>query len=92
MSSVPRSLDATIPRDSLRRGTDAITAVARAGRRSTETVSFWAAIVLPVTYLPLVVGGLTGGESILFVWLVALNALAFVFGHGHEPGTHTDRS
>jgi hypothetical protein len=46
-------------------------------------VGFWAAIALPFLYLPLLLGGLTGGELLVFGALLATNALALVLGHSH---------
>lgn len=85
MSSVPHTPDLPFERDSLRRALGATSAAARSALRNLKAVSFWAAIVLPFTYLPLLTGGLTGGESLLFAALVAANAAAFVAGHGYQP-------
>lgn len=49
--------------------------------------AFWGAILLPFVYLPMLVIGLeTLNEYLLFVGLVALNAVLLVLGHPH----HTD--
>ncbi len=85
MSSVPHTPEFPLERDSLRRGLGVVSAAARAALRNMKAVTFWAAIVLPFSYLPLLAGGLTGGEPLLFATLVAVNALAFVAGHGYEP-------
>ncbi|WP_049987457.1 hypothetical protein [Halobellus rufus] len=85
MSSVPHTPDLPLERDSLRRGAGLASAAVRTGLRNAKAASFWAAIVLPFTYVPLLAGGLTGGEALLFAGLVAVNALAFVAGHGYEP-------
>jgi len=85
MSSVPHTPDLPLERDSLRRTVGVASVAVRTGLRNVKAASFWAAIVLPFTYLPLLVGGLTGGEALLFAGLVAVNALAFVVGHGYEP-------
>jgi hypothetical protein len=47
-------------------------------------VAFWAAVALPFLYLPLLVRGLDGQETLVFGLLLALNALALVAGHGHR--------
>lgn len=47
-------------------------------------LSFWAAVLLPLTYLPLVHGGLTGNESTVLAALVVINAVALVVGHGYR--------
>jgi membrane protein required for beta-lactamase induction len=46
-------------------------------------VAFWAAIALPMAYLPLLVGGLQGIEITLFLALLALNVVAVTIGHGY---------
>ena len=81
MSHVPRSPDLPFERDTRGVATDAVRSVLRTLR----IASFWAAIVLPITYLPLLAGGLAGGEAVPFAALVALNAGAFVLGHDHDP-------
>jgi len=85
MSSVPHSPEFPLERDSLRRGLGVASAAARSALRNLKAASFWAAIVLPFTYVPLLADGLTGGEPLLFAALVVANALAFVAGHGYEP-------
>jgi hypothetical protein len=46
-------------------------------------LAFWTAVLLPLAYLPLVYGGLQGGESTVLLSLVVVNALALVVGHGY---------
>jgi hypothetical protein len=82
MSHVPRSPDLPFERDTLGR----VAGAARSVLRSLRVASFWAAIVLPIMYLPLLTGGLAGGEALVFTALVGLNAGAFVMGHDHDPG------
>jgi hypothetical protein len=57
--------------------------VLRALRRPAQVVGFWAAVLMPVLYLPLLVGGLRGGQTRLFSALLVGNALALVVGHGY---------
>jgi len=85
MSHVPRSPDLPIERDSLARAASTAAETVRTALRNLRIASFWAAIVLPVTYLPLLAGGLTSSEALLFAALVAVNAGAFVLGHDHDP-------
>ncbi|SMP05302.1 hypothetical protein SAMN06265347_10265 [Halobellus salinus] len=85
MSHVPRSSDLPVERDSLRRAGRAVSDTVRTALRNVQVASFWAAIVLPAAYLPLLAGGLTGSEALLFVALVGVNAGAFVLGHGYHP-------
>lgn len=46
-------------------------------------VGFWLAVVLPLVYLPLLVGGLAAPETTVFVVLLALNILSLFAGHGY---------
>jgi hypothetical protein len=46
-------------------------------------VTFWAAILLPLTYLPLLTGGLEQTEMLRFAGLLACNLFALVAGHGY---------
>lgn len=61
----------------------------RRGLASVRVVAFWTAILLPLTYLPMLFGagaetlGLVGQPHVLLV-LLALNLLAFLVGHDHR--------
>jgi hypothetical protein len=85
MSHVPRSPDFPFERDTISRATSTASETVRNAARNLRGMSFWAAIVLPMVYLPLLSGGLTGSETLLFVALIGINAGAFVLGHDHEP-------
>ena len=67
--------------DVARRGTLALGA-------SVRRVSFWAAILLPLVYLPLLSGGLGPQTGQLVIGLLALNLIALFVGHSH---THTEQ-
>jgi hypothetical protein len=47
-------------------------------------VAFWMAALLPLTYLPLLASGVLTGHRIVFVGVLALNAVAFVVGHSYN--------
>ncbi|SFR55775.1 hypothetical protein [Halogeometricum limi] len=49
-----------------------------------QFVAFWLAVALPFLYLPLLYGGLSGGQATVFGSLLALNAAALIVGHGHS--------
>ncbi len=49
-----------------------------------QFAGFWSAVVLPLTYLPILTGGFTAGERSTFAVLLALHALALVAGHGYR--------
>jgi len=85
MSHVPRSPDLPLERDTITRAASTASQLVRSVARNLRGVSFWAAIVLPIAYLPLLSGGLAGSEALLFVGLLAVNVGAFVLGHDHEP-------
>ena len=49
-----------------------------------QATAFWSAVAMPFLYVPLLVGGLTSGETVTFVGLLVLNVVALVLGHGHR--------
>ena len=52
-----------------------------------STLSFWAAIVLPVLYLPLLAAGIDSASGLaVFLGLFALHVLALVGGREHAAG------
>ena len=55
-------------------------------RRLVEPVAFWASVLLPVAYFPLLYGDLGGREFALFLALVALNVVCLVLGQEHRAG------
>ena len=63
--------------DSIRSGLDA-------AAKPFEFAGFWSAVLLPILYLPMLVGGFTGGQRIAFGVLVAVHAVALVAGHGYR--------
>lgn len=59
-------------------------------RTASKAVSFWVGALLPVTYAPMLWGGVTGGEGTILSALLLLNVVALVLGHDHraeEAGT-----
>lgn len=56
----------------------------RRARQVLEPLGFWAAVVLPFSYLPLMYGGLDDGQVVLFLALLALNAICLVLGQEHR--------
>ncbi|MFB6160675.1 MAG: hypothetical protein ABEJ61_05800 [Haloferacaceae archaeon] len=61
--------------------------VSNALRRTVLTpvrfLAFWAAVLLPLVYIPLVHNGLHGGETTVLAALLVANALALLVGHGY---------
>ncbi|WP_435197171.1 hypothetical protein [Natronomonas sp. EA1] len=53
-------------------------------RRPIEALSFWTAVALPVLYVLILTGVVTGVSPASFAALIGLNALALVVGHGHR--------
>lgn len=55
-------------------------------QRPVEIASFWAAVGLPIVYVPLLLATpVSPGEERLVAALVALHALALVLGHSYDP-------
>ncbi|AUV83191.1 hypothetical protein C2R22_17345 [Salinigranum rubrum] len=50
-----------------------------------RAVAFWFAVLLPLTYLPLLATGVAANHPLGFAALLCSNAAAFVLGHTHEP-------
>ncbi|WP_253739006.1 hypothetical protein [Halohasta salina] len=57
-------------------------------RATVRGMSFWAAILLPLVYLPLLSGGLGSQTGFIFLGLLAVNLIALFVGHNH---THTNQ-
>ena len=52
-----------------------------------RATSFYAALALPLAYVPLLVSGLeTVSQTTTFALLLGLHVLALAAGHGHQPG------
>lgn len=47
-------------------------------------VGFWAAVSMPFLYVPLLLEGLTPGETSIFVGLLLLHVIALLAGHGYK--------
>lgn len=58
--------------------------------RTVRAVAFWAAIVIPVGYPFLLYAGLDRTNALLFVGLLAANAVALAVGHDYHPGSSRD--
>ena len=55
-------------------------------RQSAQFAAFCAAIVLPLTYLPLLADGLPLQEAIMLGSLLAVHAVTLAVGHGYGDG------
>lgn len=83
MSSASSTADTFAPDAGV---TDAVSVGRRAVRtalHSAQFAAFCAAIVLPLTYLPLLTGGLPLREAAILGGLLALHAVTLVVGHGY---------
>lgn len=82
--SVSKALDAVPTPATLK---DGLTALGEFGRDDPvaplRAAAFYAAILLPFLYLPLLAGGLSSSALAVFVGLLLANAAALVLGHGH---------
>lgn len=68
---------------------DALSGLAEAAGRpaatAVKTVGFWAAVLLPLTYVPLLLTGLSSQQdAALLGALVVLHLLALSAGHAHN--------
>jgi|AntRauTorcE11897_2_1112592.scaffolds.fasta_scaffold226595_1 hypothetical protein len=48
-------------------------------------LAFWAAVVLPLAYLPLLSSPVDDTELLVFVALAALNVVCLLVGHDYSP-------
>ncbi|WP_152040934.1 hypothetical protein [Salinigranum salinum] len=64
-------------------GTTALETLSTLATATVRTLAFWLAVVLPLAYLPLLAGGITGGELVPFVALLAANVVALLLGHDY---------
>ena len=51
---------------------------------SVRAVAFWAAILLPLSYVPLLATGFAGEHALAFVGLLVVNALGVAVGGDHR--------
>ncbi|WP_125919950.1 hypothetical protein [Haloparvum sedimenti] len=56
-----------------------------------RALAFWAAVLLPLTYLPVLHGMVVDASAGLFLVLLATNVACAVVGHDYRPG-HGDAS
>jgi len=56
-----------------------------------RAAAFWAAIALPVVYLPMVATGVLWEQPLALLGLFVLNLVAFVAGHDHNRPDHSER-
>jgi hypothetical protein len=52
-------------------------------RATVQGMSFWAAILLPLVYLPLLSGGLGSQTGLIVIGLLALHLITLFVGHNH---------
>ena len=63
--------------------TDAAQQGTLALRTTVRGMSFWAAILLPLVYLPLLSGSLGPQTGLIVIGLLGLNLIALFVGHNH---------
>jgi hypothetical protein len=79
-TSTPSTPDASPTSLRSRVGLETVLAPVRA-------TSFYAALALPLAYVPMLVAGLeTVPQTTTFALLLGLHVLALAIGHGHRPG------
>jgi hypothetical protein len=50
-----------------------------------KRLAFWAAVVLPLAYLPLLSSPIDTQQSLVLVALVAVNVVCLLVGHDYSP-------
>jgi hypothetical protein len=65
-------------------GTNALARLGALAESSVRAVAFWAAVVFPLAYLPLLRGGVAASELLPFLALLAANLLALTVGHDYR--------
>lgn len=68
------------------------TGVSLAWRRlatTVRTVAFWTAAILPLAYVPFVVGIGVGDAALVLLGLVGLHCCCLALGHGYAPADET---
>lgn len=83
MSSAPSTADTFAPRSVVADATAAARRAFESALRTAQFAAFCAAILLPLTYLPLLADGLPLRQALLLVALLAIHAVTFVAGHGY---------
>lgn len=79
----PTSLD-TPTTESFPASQDALRAAAAYAALPVRFVAFWLAVLLPLTYLPLLATGVLTGHLVTLAGMLGLNAVAFVVGHSYN--------
>ena len=86
MSNAPSTLDAPSPTGSADEPTADLLALVRSTsetlRNRFECAGFWSAVLLPLGYVPMFLGG--GSQQTAFAVLILLHAVALVAGHGYR--------
>jgi hypothetical protein len=63
---------------------DAVTSAASLVASPVRWLAFWAAVLLPFAYLPILATGVAVEYPVAFTGLLGANAAAFVLGHAHK--------
>jgi hypothetical protein len=50
-----------------------------------KRLAFWAAVVLPLAYLPLLSSPIDTQQSLVLIGLVAVNVVCLLVGHDYSP-------
>jgi hypothetical protein len=79
MSNVPRQSKTQFLQNS------ALKKTLTEAKQFAQVIMFYLAIILPAAYLPLLGGGFTKPEQIIFPGLLILHITSLVIGHGHDP-------
>lgn len=78
--------------EGLPRLASAAASVAAVAFAPVQAAAFWAAVALPLAYLPLLATGVAWDQPSVLAAVLTLNGLAFVLGHGYEAGEDPERA
>ncbi|WP_115865239.1 hypothetical protein [Halorussus litoreus] len=88
MSNAPSTLDTQRVTGSADESTSSHTELARSLRKTATNqfrfAGFWSAVLLPLAYVPMLIGGVAGSQPSLVAALMALHAAALVAGHDYR--------
>jgi len=87
MSNAPSTLDTPLaderPHERLADALKFARSAVDTAAKPFEFAGFWSAVLLPMAYVPMLVGGLAGEQRAVFGLLLAAHAVALVAGHGY---------
>jgi hypothetical protein len=88
MSNAPSTLDTSLaderPDEKLADALDFARSALDTAAKPFQFAGFWSAVLLPMVYVPMVLGGFAGEQGATFGLLLAVHAFALAAGHGYR--------